>query len=52
MLIVVAFVRGMQVTIVEVIYMVAVLNAQVAAVRGVDVGMLRVGGMGHGGSSF
>jgi len=51
-LVVVAFVREVQVTVMQVANMVAVLDAQVAAIRAVDVGMVGVGGMGHGGISL
>lgn len=52
MLIVVAFVREVQVSIVQVANVVAVLDAQVAAIWAVNVGMAGMGGMGHGGISF
>jgi len=52
MLIVVAFVRKVQVTVMQVANMVAVLDAQVAAICAVNVGMFGVGGMGHGNLSF
>ena len=51
-LVVVAFVRKVQVTLVQVADVVAVLDAQVAAIGAVDVGMVGMGGMGHGGISF
>jgi len=51
-LIVMAFVREVQVTLVQVANMVAVLDAQVAAIGAVNVGMVGMGGVGHGESPF
>jgi hypothetical protein len=51
-LIVMIFVRAVQMTPVQVANMVAMLHAQVTAIGAVNVGMVGMGGVGHGEISF
>ena len=51
-LVVVALVRKMQVAIVQVANMIAVLDAQMTAICAVNMGMVGMGGVGHGESPF